>query len=167
MSADDHRERRVEAAEQAPAADPKTPADRYAELFVDVQMSRVFDDGKTFVDCAPCHEPQRIVEAYRRERGQPGFDLKTFVHANFRTEPRRDAHYVSDPDQSMRAHIVVRNGRAIGGWRRELAGDTVKIEAKVLVTVSDAERDAFEKTARRYARSVGVARAELSLEAPR
>ena len=29
MSADDHRERRVEAAEQAPAADPKTPADRY------------------------------------------------------------------------------------------------------------------------------------------
>jgi len=31
-----------------------TPPDKvYGKLFVDVQMERVFPDGKTFVDCIP------------------------------------------------------------------------------------------------------------------
>jgi hypothetical protein len=74
----------------------------------------------------------------------------------------------SDVLETMRAHIVVRNGRAIGGWRRELGkDDDVTIEARVLVTVSDAEREALEKTAKRYARSLGLKNVSFSLEAPR
>ena len=43
---------REERAAQAAPADTLTPADRYQELFVAVQTARVFDDSRTFVDCA-------------------------------------------------------------------------------------------------------------------
>ena len=31
----------------------RTPDQVYGDLFKDVQMSRIFPDGKTFVDCVP------------------------------------------------------------------------------------------------------------------
>jgi len=46
-------------------ADTLTPAERYQELFVAVQMQRVFPDSKTFVDCAPRRHPEAILEDYR------------------------------------------------------------------------------------------------------
>ena len=69
-------------------ADPLTPADRYQELFVEVQMNRVFADSKTFVDCAPRLHPERILAAYRARCGQPGFDLTAFVTEHFTSPPR-------------------------------------------------------------------------------
>ncbi|MGN6704171.1 MAG: alpha,alpha-trehalase TreF [Burkholderiaceae bacterium] len=88
-----------------PASDVCTPADRYAELFVAVQMSRVFADGKTFVDCAPKQEPAAILERYRRTRDDPGFDLAAFVHAHFEPPPTHDSRYVADPQQNIVDHI--------------------------------------------------------------
>ncbi len=87
------------------AADPLSPADRYGELFVAVQSTRVFADSKTFVDCAPLQAPEDILAAYRAQQALPGFDLAAFVHAHFRAEHPPASHYVSDPDQTLRAHI--------------------------------------------------------------
>jgi alpha,alpha-trehalase len=105
---DTHRrqaERNAEKVSQVAPADPLTPADRYQELFVAVQTARVFDDSKTFVDCAPLQRPEAILAAYRARCGTPGFDLAAFVHAHFRPERPPESGYVSDPRQTLVAHI--------------------------------------------------------------
>ncbi len=86
-------------------ADTLTPADRYRELFVAVQSQRVFDDGKTFVDAVPRDRPLRILEAYRAEQRLPGFDLGTFVRANFVLPDTPSSEYTASPGRSLREHI--------------------------------------------------------------
>jgi alpha,alpha-trehalase len=100
----DSEESSAKVADVAPA-DPLSPADRYGDLFVAVQSARVFADSKTFVDCAPLRAPEDILAAYRAQLAQPGFDLAAFVHANFRVDRPPDNHYVSDPEQTLLAHI--------------------------------------------------------------
>ncbi|WP_420826727.1 alpha,alpha-trehalase TreF [Azomonas macrocytogenes] len=87
------------------SADTLSPADRYQELFVDVQTSRIFPDSKTFVDCAPCNHPEQILEAYRAQREQSGFDLRAFVleHFSFYEIPAKE--FVANPDDTLARHI--------------------------------------------------------------
>ena len=90
---------------QVSPADTLTPADRYQELFVDVQMNCIFDDGKTFVDCAPRQDPEKILELYRCLRGNSDFDLKTFVLEQFIVVETPSSAFVSDPNRTLAAHI--------------------------------------------------------------
>lgn len=101
---DDRRAAAEQVAHVAPA-DTMTPFDRYEELFVDVQLGGVFEDSKTFVDCAPRHDPKAILAAYRAERHQHGFDLPAFVEANFEIAHAAPITYHSDPSQTLREHI--------------------------------------------------------------
>ena len=55
------------------AATVRTPDAVYAELFTQVQMEKVFPDGKTFVDCVPKRKPQEILADFRIQKGKPGF----------------------------------------------------------------------------------------------
>ena len=98
-------EHRQQAALRSPPPDDCTPADRYAELFTDVQGARVFPDSKTFVDCSPRGEPQRILAAYREQRGEPGFDLEAFVRRHFDVPVPAHSDYVPTPGQSLAEHI--------------------------------------------------------------
>lgn len=62
------------------------PPDKiYGELFQDVQLSRIFPDSKTFVDCIPRKDPEEILAAYRAVKNNPAirFSLKLFVEENF------------------------------------------------------------------------------------
>ena len=59
-----------------------TPAVLYGDLFHDVQMQRIFPDGKTFVDAVAKRAPQDIMYDYGLKKG-PGMDLKKFVLENF------------------------------------------------------------------------------------
>ncbi len=86
-------------------ADPLSPAERYAELFEAVQLGRVFEDSKTFVDCIPRKHPDEILAEYRARQDQPGFDLGRFVRERFETVQPPPSEYVSDPDQPLVAHI--------------------------------------------------------------
>jgi alpha,alpha-trehalase len=82
-------------------ADVKTPLELYGELFRDVQMQGTFPDGKTFADALPKNEtPAAIVELYRQEKVQPGFDLAGFVDRHF-VVPRQDA-----PTPRPDGHVV-------------------------------------------------------------
>lgn len=105
---DQHRrqadENAAKMADVAPA-DTLSPADRYQELFVAVQMARVFADSKTFVDCAPLQAPEAILDAYRMQVADPQFGLVDFVHAHFSPERTPENRYVSDPEQPLVAHI--------------------------------------------------------------
>jgi len=59
-----------------------TPDQIYGQLFHDVQMARIFPDGKTFVDCIPKRSPKDIMYDYGLQKG-PKMDLKKFVEDNF------------------------------------------------------------------------------------
>lgn len=62
------------------------PPDKiYGELFRDVQLNRIFPDGKTFVDCVPKRDPEAILKDYRAVKNNPNvrFSLKLFVEENF------------------------------------------------------------------------------------
>lgn len=60
-----------------------TPYELYGELFVAVQMGRVCDDGKTFVDARPRMPPAEIRARFEAERRTPGFSLADFVQTHF------------------------------------------------------------------------------------
>lgn len=45
--------------------------------------------------------------------------------------------------ESILAHVLVRDGLVVGGWRRVEAGSSVRVELNVLVPLNDGERSAF------------------------
>lgn len=79
-----------------------TPHELYGELFVAVQMARVFGDGKSFVDARPKGTPALIRARFEAERRLPGFSLADFVHAHF-VLPGHDA--AVGPQLGIREHI--------------------------------------------------------------
>ncbi|WP_369059612.1 alpha,alpha-trehalase TreF [Caulobacter sp. 73W] len=64
-------------------AEIATPADLYGELFYQVQMRRLFPDGKTFVDATPRRSPEQILAEYRTKLWFSDEELKRFVIAHF------------------------------------------------------------------------------------
>ncbi len=67
---------------QAFAQVPVSPDKIYGQLFQDVQLQKVFPDGKTFVDCTPKRAVKDIMYDYGMIKGQ-GMDLHKFVSDNF------------------------------------------------------------------------------------
>jgi alpha,alpha-trehalase len=66
------------------AQQTKTPDQLYGQLFIDVQMQNVLQDGKTFVDCIPKRNPQLILRDYLELRkSNATVDLKDFLIKNF------------------------------------------------------------------------------------
>ena len=88
-----------------PVSDILTPSDRYQELFTAVQMSRIFSDSKTFADCVPKTDPERIMFRYYLIRENDDFNLLEFVLENFDLPQMNESHYVSDPGKTMAEHI--------------------------------------------------------------
>lgn len=91
--------------EGMPPSDALTPADRYLELFENVQTARIFDDSKTFADCAPKIDPLDVLIRYRRVKRHPDFDLRQFVEQYFWLPERQGDDYVSNPGDSLKEHI--------------------------------------------------------------
>ena len=87
------------------AGQVETPSQLYGQLFEDVQMQRVFPDGKTFVDAIAKEGPAIIVERYNEQRRQPGFDLAAFVTRNFSVQRPQASGYHSIPGQDVCSHI--------------------------------------------------------------
>lgn len=79
-----------------------TPHELYGELFVAVQMTRVFGDGKSFVDARPKTAPAMIRARFEVERRLPGFSLTDFVHGHF-VLPGHDT--AVGPRLGVREHI--------------------------------------------------------------
>ena len=75
------------------------------ELFEAVQLSGIFTDGKTFVDCIPKFSLEQIEQQYNSQKSDPGFDLKKFVQANFEEPKVFAADYESKKDESVEANI--------------------------------------------------------------
>ena len=54
------------------------------------------------------------------------------------------------------AHIVVRDGFVVGGWRRALARDRVTVSVRLLIALTVAELEALETAAAAFGRFVGL-----------
>ena len=83
----------------------RTPEEMYGELLHDVQMAKVFPDGKTFVDCVPKISPEEILKKYQEQKTQAGFDLSAFVSEHFDLPVKHATGFVSDRNQTAEAHI--------------------------------------------------------------
>jgi hypothetical protein len=78
-----------------------------------------------------------LLVAYK-DRG-PSFDAEVFASLDKR-------------GNVLSSHIVVKDGRVIGGWRRTIERGAVRIEAKLLVKLEGAAARALEAAAERYGR---------------
>jgi alpha,alpha-trehalase len=88
------------------SADPfMPPAERWGQLFVDVQMSKVFPDGKTFVDCTPKMEDEEILAAYEANKNKEEFHLKAFVLEHFELPKQYASGFQSDTSRTAEEHI--------------------------------------------------------------
>src|SRR5436309_2679098 len=85
-------------------AQPPTPDRIYGDLFIDVQMQKVFSDGKTFVDCLPKRKPADILYDYGLQKG-PNFNLKKFVEENFEVPQPAGGNYHADSADDVVTHI--------------------------------------------------------------
>lgn len=83
------------------------PDERYGQLFVDIQMARVFPDGKTFVDCTPKFPTDVILEKYQQLKDQPEFHLKAFVLENFEMPKQYASGFATDNNRDAAEHINV------------------------------------------------------------
>ncbi len=82
-----------------------TPDILFGQLFIDVQLSSVFADNKTFVDCTPKFAPEQIVANYETEKQKEGFDLKVFVFANFELPKIFTSDFEADSNDLPQEHI--------------------------------------------------------------
>src|SRR5258708_30061215 len=82
---------------------PATPDKIYGDLFIEVQMQKVFPDGKTFVDCIPKRKPADIMYDYGIQKGS-NFNLKKFVEDNFENPQPVTAHYKSHTAEDVVTH---------------------------------------------------------------
>ena len=81
------------------------PAHDLGPLFQAVQLSGTFSDSKTFVDALPLTPPATIAADYSRARGDPRFDLSSFVAQHFATPPPEGSNFRADTARTMEGHI--------------------------------------------------------------
>lgn len=84
---------------------PPTPDVIYGQLFVEVQMQRIFPDNKTFVDCIAKRSPQLILQEYYQAKKDSSFDLKSFVLKNFDLPAAPPAFNYIQQEKDVAKHI--------------------------------------------------------------
>ena len=88
--------------------DPKlrlSPDERFGKLFDTVQLSNIFPDSKTFVDCTPLTTTDSLMAAFEIESKKPDFNLQAFVNQYFIVPKSATDAYKSDMSQDAEAHI--------------------------------------------------------------
>lgn len=83
----------------------QTPDELYGDLFKDVQLKRIFEDNKTFVDCIPKRKPEDIVADFADLKDKSNEAIKKFVEDNFIVPPMATPHYHTDIKDNVVEHI--------------------------------------------------------------
>jgi alpha,alpha-trehalase len=74
-------------------------------LFNDVQMQKIFPDGKTFVDCIPKKDLQQIAEDYEKQKTNSDFNLKEFVLNSFDLPVVPETGFTGNQTKTVAEHI--------------------------------------------------------------
>lgn len=81
------------------------PDEIFGNLFVDVQMQRIFPDNKTFVDAIPNRKSKAILADYEKAKRKNSFSLESFVSKNFKIPAGSTNNYHSDKTEDIVKHI--------------------------------------------------------------
>ena len=82
------------------------PPDRvFEELFVDLHISGIWPDGKVISDAVPKQSPEEILNAYRDQKTNQGFDLKSFFEEHFEPSVTNSTDFQSDVSRIVEEHI--------------------------------------------------------------
>jgi alpha,alpha-trehalase len=82
-----------------------SPDEVLGELFSEVQKSKVYGDGQTFVDLMPREKVKQIRKEFAIKKNDPDFSLKEFVNEKFYTLDDQSEEYHTNPDHTPREHI--------------------------------------------------------------
>lgn len=82
----------------------RSPDKIYGPLFTEVQLQRIFPDGKTFVDMNPKRDPAEILRDYQRQKG-PKLDLKKFIEQNFELPRTPQLNYFQE-EKNIVMHLT-------------------------------------------------------------
>lgn len=82
-----------------------SPDESFGDLFSEVQLRQIYDDGKTFIDLIPRGRVRQIKKEYELSKNDPGFDLHEFVHRHFYTFEHSIKEYHSNSAYAPRQHI--------------------------------------------------------------
>jgi alpha,alpha-trehalase len=74
-------------------------------LFREVQLKKIFPDGKTFVDCAPKIAEHEIENKFELLKNLPDFNLKSFILEHFELPVPHSGYYKSDCSKSVKENI--------------------------------------------------------------
>ncbi len=86
------------------AQSPASPDKIYGQLFQDVQLQKIFPDGKIFVDCTPKRNVKDIMYDYGMMKGA-NMDLKKFVTDNFDLPPAPPQLNYIQQEKDVSMHI--------------------------------------------------------------
>ncbi len=75
------------------------------ELFANVQLEKVFPDGKTFPDCLPKYSLDEINLKYTHQKSSLSFNLKNFAEENFLLPKINASPFESDTSKTVQQHI--------------------------------------------------------------
>jgi len=89
------------------ATEPLLFIEDFEELFVDVQVQRVFEDQKFFTDCVPKLSTKEILEYYKIEKKRKDFKLFEFCKEYFQFPASSATGFVSDPSKPVEEHINI------------------------------------------------------------
>ena len=80
-------------------------AEKYGRLFVDVQLSDVFGDGKIFVDAVALQSPEYIRTLYDSHHTLAGEALVAFVRDHFVLPEPAGLHDPAVPQGDVLEHV--------------------------------------------------------------
>ncbi len=75
------------------------------QLFEEVQLKNILEDGKTFPDCIPFRSLAEIKADYLSTRNSSSFDLRKFISSNFLLPKAYSSDYKSDESKTVQNHI--------------------------------------------------------------
>ena len=113
-------------------------------------------DGKDYWAAAGAFDPEPSLVAEPNVLLLPNYDeaLASFVdYSPMMDDALPRARGVNDV---LGAHIVVRDGFVVGGWRRRLERDQVTVTVTLLIPLTTDELDALDMAAQGFGRFVGL-----------
>jgi hypothetical protein len=140
-------------------AAPRLVRETHGERTLWVSDSGGASDSAEASDSADVSDSSRVSDSAEASRPVvrllPNYDelLIAFRDRSDSTDPSLPADARSS--EALLAHIVVRDGLVVGGWRRRMAVASVGVELRSLVPLDDAERAALAAEAERLGRFLG------------
>jgi len=83
----------------------KTPEQIFGQLYVDMHLSGIWEDGKFISDLIPKQSPDEILQAYEKQKTEEGFSLKDFVGQFFDSAIKKDDSVAKESIRTIDEHI--------------------------------------------------------------